>query len=187
MFEWVGTLIKNFGEALIPLKRVNTQDLFNAVRNPIKYKTLALDEKQAIVVWIHKGKIKLVGGIEFANTVINPEIGKGWITSDKATNDFGGKRCYICDSRIPHALEVNERDVGAQYRVSKGIRAMLGLPAQWIQLQVDMINLMGMSKWNQGFDEQRGSVLIFLFGAAVGGIFMTVVMLFLTVIVAFKH
>jgi len=180
-FDFFVNLGKGIGEALIPIKNLNPNSIIQAVKNPIVYKKLVLDQKQAILVYLDDtGDIKIIGGIEYANVVFNPEIGKGWVISKKSTRKMEGKRAYLVSPKIPFTLDMNEDDAQKQYSIPGKIRQMLGLPQNWIQLQCDMLAMMAMSKWNAGFDESKGSVMVALFGAAVGlaiGVVMTFVLI----------
>ena len=168
----LGDLVQSFGNALIPIKRMDGQSLMRALKNPIRYKKLVLDEKQSIIIYLDPNEIKIIGGIEIANTVINPEIGKGWGTNYNKPGQYRmeGKKAYLCHPKIPFALEVDEAAFHKQATITDKMREILRLPADWLQLQPEMIAMMGMTKWNQGFDERPGSTMIFIFGFSVGAV-----------------
>lgn len=184
-----GELIKSFGDALIPVKRLDAQGIMRAIKNPIKYKKLTLDEKQAHIIYLDPEEIKIIGGIEISNAVINPELGKGWITDYKMQNQLRleKKRCYICHPKIPYVLTVNEADFHKVSTIPKKVRALLGLPEDWLQLQPEMIAMMAMKHWNQGFDERPGSVMIWLFGFAVGGVTISMLLFMILLAIGLFH
>jgi len=174
---------KAIGEMLVPIKNLNANELIRAIKNPIIYRKLVLDEKQAILIYIgDTNEIKVVGGIEYSNVVFNPEIGKGWVTSKKSTYTLDKKKAFIVSPMIPFTLELKEDDFHKQYSISGKVRQMLGLPLNWIQLQCDMLAMMAMNKWNAGFDESKGSVMIALFGGAIGMVCGVITTLFFVII-----
>ena len=179
-----GELIKSFGEALIPVKRLDEQGIMRALKHPLKYKKLVLDEKQSHIIYLDPLEIKIIGGIEMSNVLVNPEIGKGWLINktQKSKWRLSGKRAYICHPDIPYALELDMESFYNQAKVGAKLRAMLGLPKQWIQLQTDALCMMAISHWNAGFDERPGSVMIFLFGFAIGGVVIMLIVFLLIIV-----
>ncbi len=178
MFEWVGDLVKRFGEALIPIRKMDAKPIYSAVRHPLRYKKL-IDMKQKALIRIDRtGDIDIVGGIQFSNVVLNPELMEGYVISERGSHTLQKKNgAYIVHPDIPFVLVVDDKAKHAQINISAEERQRLGLPEDWVQLQSEALANLCISKWMAGFDEHRGSVMIFLFGL-FSGIFIGVVLVF---------
>ena len=124
------------------------------------------------------GEIKPSGGIEYSNVVLEPDKMRAWYTNPKGVFKSDGIKAYLVDPAVPHVLVVREDDykrtVDSQ-DVKQHI-AELGLPGDWLYTQTKVLGELTITKWMTGFDEARGSVMIFLFGL-FGGIVIGAILL----------
>ena len=162
-------MFDKLSESLIPIRKLNPAGIFNMLKHPIKYKKLVYDKRMCRIILLNDtSEIDIIGAIEFSNIIFNPDIGKGWFIDGTTTWNMEKARTYICHPKIPFALGVNTKDFHAQARISSTIKTALGLPADWIQLQPEMLCNIAMTKWNQAFEEYRANVWLVIFGIGIG-------------------
>ncbi|VVB59264.1 Uncharacterised protein [uncultured archaeon] len=174
MFDWLFDLLKRAARALIPIRNFDTQAVTQMVRSPIETKKLLDKKKAAIILLDEAGGIDIVGGIKYANVVLNPSLGKegmGWIIGK--THTFQHKiAAYICHPRIPYTLGISEEAFHSAQILNKSLtaekRLELGLPDDLEQLLPETLSQIVITKWQAGFDERSGNLQIWFFGAFVG-------------------
>jgi hypothetical protein len=188
VFGFVGRFIEGFGEFLRPLKRVDTKPILNRMAHPVHVRKL-MKAREVVVVYIGDGKnILLAGGMKFANVVFVPEFLKAWVIMPNSEFHLEDKPAYLCDKSLGYTLQITDETLNfnPNDHVTAEQRASLGLPDTIIAVQSDTMGQIAASKWNQGFEESKGQVLIFLFGffAAMGLMLALIVLIVMIVVIA---
>lgn len=168
VFGFVGHFLDKFGDALRPLKAMDTKPIINRLTHPIHVKKL-MKAREVAVLYIGDGKnILIIGGYKFSNIVFIPELVRGWTIMKDSDFSFDGKAAYLVDKSLGYTLQISEHtlnfDPEKEIESNPELRKTLGLPDKVVAVQSDTMGQIAASKWNQGFEESRGQVLIFIFG-----------------------
>ena len=170
MFDWIRRLVDWFNEALVPVKKLPAEGIIKAVKHPMKT-TKAFSKREVAIILIRNKDIQIVGGIKFSNMIFSPELALGWINYELAKHTLEGREAYICDPDIPYSLVVSED--AKMYNPNddplfETIKTSLKLPNHILKLSCEALGNIGMTKWGQGFDSDRGSIMVFIFGMFAG-------------------
>lgn len=168
VFGFVGNFLDKFGEALRPLKATDTKPIINRMTHPVHVKKL-IKAREVTIIYIADGKgIMLVGGYKFSNIVFVPELVRGWVITHDSDFSIEGMAAYICDKSLGYTLQITDAtlnfDPEDELKDNEELRKKLGLPDKVVAVQSDTMGQIAASKWNQGFEESRGQVIIFIFG-----------------------
>ena len=157
--------------ALRPVRILNPIPIKNALKHPQQTKAL-LANREIYIIYLKSNDTEIIGAIRFSNIVFVPEIEKGWIILPGTSYIYDQKPVYICDPEIPYTLGIRSSDYGKNLNdeITVDLRKELGLPKNLLRLHSDALGQLCMSKWNTSFDEAGGSIMIFLFGAAIGAV-----------------
>lgn len=166
--------------ALRPIRMLNPLALKSAAKHPQETHHL-MAEREVYIHYLKPNATEIIGGIRFSNTVFIPELEKGWMIMPKTAMVHEGKPLYLCDPEIPYTLGIREteytRDVNEE--ATPELKEELGLPDTILRLHTDNLGQFCISKWNTAFDEGGGSLMVFIFGGAVGAVLMMLISLLL--------
>lgn len=185
VFGFIGHFLDKFGDALRPLKAMDTKPIINRMTHPVHVKKL-MKAREVIVFYIGDGKsILLAGGYKFSNVVFVPEFVKAWVILPESEFNTDGKPTYICDKSLGYTLQITDDTLNfnPESILPEEQRSALGLANNIIAVQSDTMGQIAASKWNQGFEESRGQVLIFIFGLLAGAVITFVIVLLLVMII----
>lgn len=185
VFGFIGHFLDKFGDALRPLKAMDTKPIINRMTHPVHVKKL-MKAREVIVFYIGDGKsILLAGGYKFSNVVFVPEFVKAWVILPESEFNTDGKPTYICDKSLGYTLQITDDTLNfnPESIVEEGQRSALGLANNIIAVQSDTMGQIAASKWNQGFEESRGQVLIFIFGFLAAFFLMFVISIVIVMII----
>ena len=187
VFGFIGNFLDKFGEALRPLKATDTKSIVNRMTHPVHVKKL-MKAREVTIIYIADGKgIMLVGGYRFSNIVFVPELVRGWVITQDSDFSIEGMAAYICDKSLGYTLQITEATLNFnpedELKENPDLRSTLGLPDKVVAVQSDTMGQIAASKWNQGFEESRGQVIIFIFGFLAAFFVMFMVSLLIAAIV----
>ena len=166
VFGFIGHFLDKFGDALRPIKSMDTRPIINRMTHPAHVKKL-MKARQVLIMYIGDGKaIMLAGGYKFSNVVFVPEFVKAWVIMPNSEFTLDGKPAFVCDKSLGYTLQITDETLNfnPNNHVEQNERETLGLPDNIVAVQSDTMGQIAASKWNQGFEESRGQVLIFIFG-----------------------
>jgi len=163
--------------ALRPVRMLNPIPIKNALKHPSQTRAL-LSDREIYIVYITSNDTEIIGAIRFSNIVFVPELAKGWIILPETAHIYNGKPLYLCDPAIPYTLGIrpSDYDKNLNDELTPELQLELGLPKNVLRLHSDALGQLCMSKWNTSFDEAGGSIMIFLFGAAVGAVLIVLLL-----------
>ena len=163
--------------ALRPIRMMNPIAIKNAAKHPIQTNKL-MSDRESYIIYLKSTHTQIIGAIRFSNIVFVPELQKGWVILPKTSHIYDGKPAYLCDPDIPYTLGINASDYDKDLNddITPKIRQELGLPVNLLKLHTDTLGQLCISKWNTSFDEAGGSIMVFVFGAAAGGVLMVMIL-----------
>lgn len=175
MFEGITDGMRS---ALRPVRMLNPLAVKSAVKHPKETHKL-MAEREIYIHYLKPNSTEIIGGVRFSNTVFVPELQKGWMIMPNTAMVHDGKPIYLCDPEIPYTLGVRQSEYtrNIDNEITPETRKELGLPDNIIRLHSDNLGQLCISKWNTAFDEGGGSLMVFIFGGAVGGVLMVLVSL----------
>lgn len=168
VFGFIGNFLDKFGDALRPLKAMDTRPIINRLTHPVHVKKL-MKAREVFVLYVGDGKaIMTVGGYKFSNVIFIPELVRGWVIMPDSEFNIEGKPAFMVDKSLGYTLQITDATLNynpeSELKDKPELRQTLGLPDKVIPVQSDTMGQIAASKWNQGFEESRGQVLIFIFG-----------------------
>lgn len=185
VFGFFGHFLDKFGDALRPLKAMDTRPIINRMTHPVHVRKL-MKAREVMVMYVGDGKsILIAGGYKFSNVVFVPEFVKAWVIMPNSEFTLEGKPAFICDKSLGYTLQITDETLNfnPDDHITDDQRTSLGLAKNIVAVQSDTMGQIAASKWNQGFEESRGQVLIFIFGFLAAFFVMFAISLLIVMII----